>query len=157
VLQDAVALLQRPLRQHRITVRLDLQPDLPRPLASPDQLKQVFLNLFLNARDAMPHGGLLEIASRVSRETDTEFLAGRYVLIQVRDTGSGIPEEEMPRIFEPFYSTKSESKGTGLGLWVSMGIIQNHGGQIKVRSRPGRGTTFTVALPLDELPGGGVA
>jgi signal transduction histidine kinase len=74
-------------------------------------------------------------------------LPGRYVLVQVRDTGTGIPEEKLPHIFEPFYSTKGETKGTGLGLWVSLGIVQNHEGQIKVRSRPGRGTTFTVALP----------
>ena len=75
------------------------------------------------------------------------MLAGRYVLIQVRDTGGGISEEDLPFIFDPFFSTKRESKGTGLGLWVSQSIAQDHGGQIKVQSRQGRGTTFTVALP----------
>jgi signal transduction histidine kinase len=147
VVQEAIALLQRPLRQQQVVVRLDLHPDLPRIMASADQLKQVFLNLILNAQDTMPRGGLLEVSTQLSRETDTEFLAGRYVLVQVRDTGGGIAEEDIPRIFEPFYSTKTDSKGTGLGLWVSMGIVQNHGGQIKVRSRRGRGTTFTIALP----------
>jgi two-component system NtrC family sensor kinase len=115
---------------------------------SADQIKQVFLNLLLNAQQAMPSGGMLYISTRVSRETDTEFLTGRYVLTQFRDTGSGIPPESLPHIFEPFYSTKTDGKGTGLGLWVSMGIVQSHGGQIKVRSRTGHGTTFTVALPL---------
>jgi signal transduction histidine kinase len=150
VLEEALALLQRPLRQQHISVRLDLATDVPTILASSDQLKQVFLNLILNGRDAMPHGGILEVTTRVSRETDGEFMAGPYLLIQVRDTGVGIADEDLPRIFEPFYSTKTESKGTGLGLWVSLGIIQNFGGQIKVRSRPGRGTTFTVALPLEQ-------
>ncbi len=69
------------------------------------------------------------------------------MVVQLRDTGSGIAEEHLQHIFEPFYSTKRDSKGTGLGLWVSQGIVQNHGGQIKVLSRPGRGTTFTIALP----------
>jgi signal transduction histidine kinase len=70
------------------------------------------------------------------------------VLIQVRDTGVGIPDEHLRHIFEPFFSTKRDQRGTGLGLWVSLGIVQQHGGQIKVHSRPGRGTTFTVALPI---------
>jgi signal transduction histidine kinase len=146
ILNDALTLLQRPLRQHHITVRLNLQADLPRTLASPDQLKQVFLNLILNAQEAMLQGGTLEIVTRLSRETDPEFLAGPFIVIQIRDTGVGILDEDLPHIFEPFYSTKAEPKGTGLGLWVSQGIIQNYGGQIKVRSRRGRGTTFTVAL-----------
>jgi signal transduction histidine kinase len=147
VLEEAIALLERQLRQHHVTVRRDLTKGLPPVLTSGDQLKQVFLNLFLNARDAMPDGGTLSVTTRLSRETDTEFLAGRYVLVQIRDTGIGIPAEHLPHIFEPFYSTKRDSKGTGLGLWVSLGIIQNHGGQIQVRSVPGRGTIFTIALP----------
>ena len=147
ILEDAIALLQRQLRQHHVALQTDLEPRLPRVPASADQLKQVFLNLFLNAQEAMPDGGTLHITTRLSRATDPEFLAGRYVLVQIRDTGTGIAEEHLQHIFEPFYSTKRESKGTGLGLWVSLGIVQNHGGQIKVRSRPGYGTTFTIALP----------
>lgn len=149
VIEDTLTLLQRPLRQQRIVVRWEPNPELRPVLASPDQLKQVFLNLFLNAREAMPDGGLLQVSTRTSRETDVEFLAGRYIVVQVRDTGAGITEEQLPHIFEPFYSTKGEARGTGLGLWVTMGIIQDHGGQIKVRSRPGRGTTFTIALPSE--------
>ncbi len=147
VLDETMALVERQLRQHRVALRSELDRGLPPVPASADQLKQVFLNLFLNAQEAMPDGGTLYVSTRLSRENDPEFLSGRYVLVQVRDTGTGIPEDKLPHIFEPFYSTKGESKGTGLGLWVSLGIVQNHGGLLKVRSRSGRGTTFTVALP----------
>jgi two-component system NtrC family sensor kinase len=147
LLDETLALVERQLRQHRVALRTDLDRNLPLVPASADQLKQVFLNLMLNAQEAMGEGGTLYVSARLSRETDPEFVSGRYVLVQVRDTGTGIPEDKLPHIFEPFYSTKGETKGTGLGLWVSLGIVQNHGGQIKVRSRPGRGTTFTVALP----------
>src|SRR5439155_2371171 len=150
IIEEALGLLERELRRHQVVTRLHLSPLLPTVLAHPDQLKQVFLNLFLNAQQAMPNGGTLEISTRVSQERDSEFLAGRYVLIQVQDEGSGIPEEHIARIFEPFYSTKVEMKGTGLGLWVSQGIVQSHGGQITVRSRPGHGTTFTIALPPEQ-------
>jgi PAS domain S-box-containing protein len=147
ILGETIALLERQLRQHRVTVHRDLDRHVRPVPASADQLKQVFLNLILNAQDAMPEGGTLQISTRLSREADQEFLAGPYVLIQLRDTGTGIPEDKLPHIFEPFYSTKAESKGTGLGLWVSLGIVQNHGGQLKVRSRAGWGTLFTIALP----------
>src|SRR5262249_17820283 len=146
-LDEAVALLERQLRQHQVTVHTELDRDVPPVMGSADQLKQVFLNLMLNAQEAMPGGGALHITTRLSPETDTEFLPGRFVLVQLRDTGAGIPEEHLPHIFEAFYSTKIDSKGTGLGLWVSQGIVQNHLGHIRVRSRPGRGTTFTIALP----------
>jgi two-component system NtrC family sensor kinase len=147
VLEEAVDLLDRQLRQSGVSVHSDLAADLPLVPTPADQLKQVVLNLLINAQDAMPKGGTVHVTTRLSQETDTEFLAGRYVLIQVRDTGSGISEEDLPFIFDPFFSTKREAKGTGLGLWVSQSIAQDHGGQIKVQSRQGRGTTFTVALP----------
>ena len=151
ILDEALTLLERQLRQHHVNVARDFAPDLPSILASADQLKQVFLNLFLNAQEAMPSGGNLRIATRLSRETDTGFLiTGRYILIFVQDWGMGIIEEDLRHIFEPFYSTKQKQRGSGLGLWVSLGIIQQHGGQMKVRSRPGHGTTFTIALPIGE-------
>jgi PAS domain S-box-containing protein len=146
VVRDCTGLLERELRRHGVHTEMDLLENLPRVLASADQLKQVFLNLILNAQQAMPDGGTIRISTWLSRETDTEFLAGRYVLVQIEDTGTGILEEHLPHIFEPFYTTK-EARGTGLGLWVSHGIIQNLGGQIQVRSRLGQGTTFTIALP----------
>lgn len=149
VIEDAIALLERQLRQRQVKVECSLDRRLPSVVASADQLKQVFLNLFLNAQDAMAGGGTIQVTTRTSRESDAELiLAGKQVLIQVQDSGSGIAEENLRHIFEPFFSTKREEKGTGLGLWVSQGIVQQHGGQMKVRSRPGRGTTFTIALPI---------
>jgi PAS domain S-box-containing protein len=146
VLEETLGLLERELRVHHIAVETNLDRLVPPASASPDQLKQVFMNLVLNAEEAMPDGGTLSVTSRTSKDTDRDFLAGRYVLVQFRDSGTGIPEENLQHIFEPFYSTKRDARGTGLGLWVSLGIVQNFGGQIKVRSRIGRGTTFTVAL-----------
>jgi signal transduction histidine kinase len=149
VIEDAIALLERQMRQRQIKVESNLDASLPRIMASADQLKQVFLNLFLNAQEAMPHGGTVRVTTRATRPSDPEFiLAGKHVLVQVQDSGSGISEEHLRHIFEPFFSTKGEGKGTGLGLCVSQGIVQQHGGQMKVRSRTGRGTTFTIALPL---------
>jgi two-component system NtrC family sensor kinase len=95
----------------------------------------------------MPQGGTISVSTRVSHGTNPEFLISDSVHIQIRDTGNGIPPEHLPHIFEPFFSTKDQ-KGTGLGLWVSQGIVQAHGGSIKLRSREGRGTTFSVALPI---------
>lgn len=149
VIEEAIALLERQMRGRQVTIETALERRLPPLHASGDQLKQVFLNLFLNAQEAMPEGGTIKVRTRVPRESDAEFVpTGRQVLIQVEDSGSGISDENLRHLFEPFFSTKREGKGTGLGLWVSQGIVQQHGGQIKVRSRPGRGTTFTIALPI---------
>jgi signal transduction histidine kinase len=154
VIEEAIALLERQMRQRQVTIEAALDRTLPLVHASGDQLKQVFLNLFLNAQEAMPDGGTITVRTRVPHESDAEFiLAGRQVLVQVQDSGSGISEENLRRLFEPFFSTKREGKGTGLGLWVSQGIVQQHGGQMKVRSRPGRGTTFTIALPIGGADG----
>ena len=151
ILEEALALLEKQLRQLKITVRRDADRRLPPILASADQLKQVFLNLLLNAQEAMPDGGTLRIATRLPREADAEYvLPERCVLIQFQDTGGGISEENLHHIFEPFFTTKPKQRGTGMGLWVSLGIIQQHGGQMKVRSRLGRGTTFTIALPVGD-------
>jgi PAS domain S-box-containing protein len=154
VIQEAIALLERQMRQRQVTIEADLDLKLPPLSASGDQLKQVFLNFLLNAQEAMPEGGTIKVRTRIPNETDAEFVhAGRQVLIQVEDNGSGISEENLRQLFEPFFSTKRDGKGTGLGLWVSQGIVQQHDGQIKVRSRPGRGTTFTIALPIGEAHG----
>jgi PAS domain S-box-containing protein len=150
VVQETLSLLERQLRSHKVTVQTRLDEQLPQVPASPDQLKQVFLNLILNAQEAMQDGGTLTVTSRLSRAADTDFLAGQWVLVQIQDTGSGITEEQLQHIFEPFYSTKRE-RGSGLGLWVSLGIVQNYGGQLKVRNRAGSGTTFTVALPAGAI------
>jgi signal transduction histidine kinase len=147
LIEDAEGLIEKHLRQHRVRVDNDLDPKLPPVIASPDQIKQVLLNLMLNAQQAMPDGGTIFVSTRVSNGSDPDFLMSESVLLQIRDTGRGIAEEHVAHIFEPFFSTKDE-KGTGLGLWVSQGIVQAHGGSIKLRSREGRGTTFSVVLPI---------
>jgi hypothetical protein len=121
------------------------------------QVHQILLNLFVNARDAMPNGGRIQIkvntvtvderATRFYREP----VSGRFVLIEVSDTGMGIPTEVLPKIFEPFFTTKDPGKGTGLGLSTVLGIVKGHGGFVEVFSQPGNGTSFLVYLPTDEL------
>jgi signal transduction histidine kinase len=147
LIEEAEGLIDKHLRQNRVRVENDLDPALPPIIASADQLKQVLLNLLINAQQAMPDGGTISVSTRAAHGADPEFLMSDSIHIQIRDRGKGIPEEYQPHIFEPFFSTKDQ-KGTGLGLWVSQGIVQAHGGSIKVRSREGRGTTFSVALPI---------
>jgi signal transduction histidine kinase len=147
LIEESEALIEKHLRQYRVKIENDLDPQLPSIIASADQIRQVLLNLMLNGQQAMPSGGTIFVSTHVSHGADPEFLMSESVHIQIRDTGTGIDEEHLPHIFEPFFSTKDE-KGTGLGLWVSQGIVQAHGGSIKLRSRQGRGTTFSVALPI---------
>jgi signal transduction histidine kinase len=147
LIEESEGLIEKHLRQNRVRVENDLDPRLPPVIASADQIKQVLLNLMLNGQQAMPGGGTIYVSTRVSHGADPEYLMSESVHIQIRDTGRGIAEEHLPHIFEPFFSTKDE-RGTGLGLWVSQGIVQAHGGSIKLRSREGRGTVFSVALPI---------
>jgi two-component system NtrC family sensor kinase len=121
-------------------VEKDLQP-LPTFMVDPDQLEQVFVNLIMNALQAMPAGGTLALRT---------YMENREVKIAVKDTGCGIPPENMNKIFTPFFSTKKEVKGVGLGLSVSYGIIQGLKGRIEVESKVGEGTTFTVCLPVTQ-------
>jgi signal transduction histidine kinase/DNA-binding response OmpR family regulator len=137
LIENVLALSNKRLEHGRVQVRTQLQPDLPLIAAVPDQLTQVVLNIVINAVEAMPAGGTLTIAS-VTRDG--------WLAIEVQDTGPGLTPDETARIFEPFYTTKAD--GTGLGLAVSYGIIQQHGGHIEVKGIPGQGTTFTVLLPL---------
>jgi two-component system NtrC family sensor kinase len=137
LIENVLALSNKRLEHGRVQVRTQLQPDVTPITAVPDQLTQVFLNLIVNAVEAMPEGGTLTIRST---------LHDSQLAIEVQDTGQGLTPDEVTRIFEPFYTTKAG--GTGLGLAVSYGIIQQHGGRIEVQSMPGQGTTFTVLLPL---------
>jgi len=148
---EAETLVTKRLRENGVRIEKELLPELPLIRASADQLKQVLLNLFLNATEAMPMGGRLIVATHRGGGGELDAHSTDVVRIDVRDTGTGIGEEAIARIFEPFFSTKME-KGTGLGLWVSHGIVQGHGGTIKVRSRVGQGTTFTIALPVGGPP-----
>ena len=152
---DVVKILERTLdRRIRILTRY---PDAGLTvLGDPTQLSQVALNLAVNARDAMPEGGELTISIE-QRDLGPEFCRenrgatpGRYVVFSVRDTGVGISETDLPRIFEPFFSTKELGKGSGLGLSMVFGIVKNHGGYITVHSREAEGTTVTVYLPAHD-------
>ncbi|MGD8897311.1 MAG: ATP-binding protein, partial [Acidobacteriota bacterium] len=136
--QASLKLVGNELALARVEANLDVAPDLPRVTGNPRNLEQVFLNLFLNAMEAMPDGGTLKI---------TATRADGFVRVVVQDTGSGIAPEHLDKIFEPFFTTKEAGEGTGLGLSVSYSIVEKHGGRLEVESQLGRGTTFTVALP----------
>jgi len=143
VIADTLALLEHQFKVARVEVQNQLSPKLLPIQGNPGRLQQVFLNLFLNAKDAMPGGGTLRIAT----------MNGDSVSVSVSDTGSGIAPEHIQRIYDPFFTTKNASRegqarGTGLGLSVTYGIIQEHAGKIKVESHPGAGTTFTLDFPL---------
>jgi two-component system NtrC family sensor kinase len=122
-----------------IGLELKLADNLPDVDADPAQIGQVVMNLLLNAIHAITPPGRIEVLTR---------LIGKYVELVFTDTGSGIPEEYLHKIFDPFFTTKDASRGTGLGLAVSYGIIKKHGGDIEVMSEMGKGTTFTVRLPV---------
>lgn len=142
LLEETLVLLEKKLKQSGVRVVNDPSAQLPRVRARADQLRQVFLNLLLNAQQAMPGGGEIEVVtSRYEQGLQPS------ITIQISDTGVGIPEEDLPRIFEPFYSTRK--KGTGLGLWVTQDIVRQHGGRIEVASERGSGTTFTIMLLVD--------
>jgi len=138
VVEETLSLVSHPLKTSQIQVVKHLGETLPAVRGSANKLQQVFLNLFLNARDAMPGGGLLEVRTGAHNGS---------VEIEVVDTGAGIPREHIHRIFDPFFTTKATGRGTGLGLSVSYGIIKEHSGKIDVRSTPGKGTSFHVEFP----------
>ncbi len=128
-----------------IKIVLNLDETLPPVMANASQLQQVFLNMIINAADVMESVGILTIATRRQTKDGMPFTE-----VEFRDTGQGISEENMSKIFEPFFTTKPVGKGTGLGLAVSHGIIQDHGGKILVRSKLGEGTSFFVRFPAYE-------
>src|SRR5713226_2243280 len=138
VVEETLSLVSHPLKTSQIQVVKHLGETLPAVRGSANKLQQVFLNLFLNARDAMPGGGLLEVRTGAHNGS---------VEVEVVDTGAGIPREHIHRIFDPFFTTKASGRGTGLGLSVSYGIIKEHAGKIDVRSTPGKGTSFHVEFP----------
>lgn len=152
LIQDIRKLADETFLKH-IDVRTNLPADLWPVVADPTQIHQVLLNLSVNARDAMPHGGTLKISARnatcdaafVSRNLDAK--PGAYVVIEVEDTGVGIAPEVIDRIFDPFFTTKEVGEGSGLGLSTSLGIVKGHGGFVRVSSAPGLGTKFQVYLP----------
>jgi nitrogen-specific signal transduction histidine kinase len=152
--------MMRPLIGEHIFVDARLEGRLRRALVDRGQLEQVLLNLSLNARDAMPSGGTLTLATTnvlvtaATRPPGTTLPDGEYVSILVGDTGTGIPEADLPHIFEPFFTTKGRENGTGLGLATVYGILAQSGGAITVATRIGNGTTFTVYLPAARAAAG---
>jgi two-component system, NtrC family, sensor kinase len=152
VVADVLSLVEHQLDKAKVRVVKELASDLPavetsreasslpHVLGSENKIQQVLFNLILNARDAMPSGGWLTLKT---------FVEGRDVVVEVSDTGEGIPEADLPRIFDPFFTTKDVGQGTGLGLAVSYGIVQEHGGSIRASSARDQGTRFEVRLPIE--------
>ncbi|MGD0790661.1 MAG: ATP-binding protein [Terriglobales bacterium] len=140
VIDRCLLLVRHQLELAGVELQLRLAKDLPRVPCDPAQIEQVLLTLIMNAKDAMPRGGNLWIETRL-RDDETE------IEIRVRDDGAGIAPDVLPRLFEPFLTTKESGHGVGLGLAISRGIVERHNGRIEVQSELGRGTTFTVTLP----------
>ena len=138
IISETLSLVDPMLRASRIMVNAQLAKSLPTVPGNSGKLQQVFMNLIMNARDAMPQGGELTIA------TETE---NSHVHVEISDNGVGIPADQLHRIFDPFFTTKATSRGTGLGLAVTYGIIREHSGSIRVESSEGRGTTFRLEFP----------
>ena len=143
IISESLSLVDPMLKTARVTVHAQLKTSLPPVFGNSGKLQQVFMNLIMNARDAMPRGGELTIT------TESENSAVR---VEVSDNGMGIPAEHLNKIFDPFFTTKATSRGTGLGLAVTYGIIQEHSGLIQVDSVVGRGTTFRLEFPAVRKP-----
>ena len=140
-ISQTLFLLENQSLFHNIEIIKSLEPDLPKVPSDVQQLNHVFMNVILNAAEAMEGTGQLRVETLPSEN-------GCSVLIRISDTGPSIPKEVLPHIFEPFFTTKEEGKGTGLGLSLAYGIIENHNGRIWAESEPGRGTVFTIELPM---------
>ena len=137
IIQEVISLINYRASVDNIHINLHLAEDLPEILVNKDEIHQVFLNLITNARDAMPHGGILTITTKKRKGVEIIF----------EDSGVGIPREIRDKIFDPFFTTKEVGKGTGLGLSITRSIVERYGGTIEVESEEGRGTKFTIKLP----------
>jgi signal transduction histidine kinase len=141
IVEDSLELFQERLAKSRVTVELELDDNCPTVQADADQMSQVMINLIMNALHAMEDGGTLHVGLEPEQDG---------IKLTVSDTGHGIPQAALPKIFEPFYTTKEFGKGTGLGLTVVKGIIEEHHGTITVESEEGKGTRFTIVLPQSQ-------
>ena len=139
LLEGLLLMMEKQMREANMEVEAYFEQDLPEVMASMNQMRQVFLNMVQNAKEAMPKGGTLTV--RTERKE-------KKVLIRIQDTGVGIPDEIRNKIFEAFFTTKQKVKGVGLGLSVCYGIIKDHGGAIRVESEEGKGSIFTISLPV---------
>lgn len=162
IINDSVRLFEGVLDK-RIGIKLELSSTSQNFEGDPNQVEQVLMNLMVNARDAMPDGGLITIRTEmadIGRErydTPTYIVPGKYIVMTVSDTGSGIPAQIMNKIFDPFFTTKEKGKGTGLGLATVYGIVKDHKGYISVESEPGKGSTFVIYFPASEKILAGIA
>jgi len=138
LIEDILLILEKQLWEANIKVKSNLSPEIPYIIASPNQIRQVILNIIANAKDAMPKGGVLTVETNSERD---------HIIITINDTGIGIPEEIKDKIFDAFFTTKHEVKGVGLGLSVCYGIIKEHKGDIRVKSEINKGSTFSIILP----------
>lgn len=150
LLEDVLVLMQKDLQMHRIGVDAELQPAVW-AMANSSQIQQILMNLIVNARQAMEEGGRLKLCIRENKEED-------WAEISVGDSGCGISDEQLQKIFEPYFTTKTADAGgqggTGIGLSVCRKIIEAHKGRMRVESKVGQGTTFTLKLPLSKSPAG---
>lgn len=144
IIRDLLALVKYQTEYKKIVIKESLDPGLPGIMAVPGQLRQVFMNIIVNALQSMSGGGDLSVSTSAPED-------GKKIFIRISDTGCGIPDSEINRIFHPFYTSKES--GTGLGLSISYGIIKGHGGEIEVESEEGKGTTFSISLPVSEIAG----
>jgi two-component system NtrC family sensor kinase len=145
LIKDTLQLAKNQIKLSKIELVTEIEGNVPPVYGDKDLLKEVFLNLFLNAIDAMPEGGRLTVTLKEEKQTG-------FISVQVSDTGTGIPEHILGSIFSPFFTTKPVGKGTGLGLAVSKSIVEKHGGHIDVESKLDEGATFTVRLPIVPIP-----
>ena len=147
LIRETEHIVHHPVTFRNINLELALEDGLPHLYIDPDQIKQVFMNIFVNAQDAITDRGTITVRSRVR---PAAYGRPEMVEITISDTGSGIAPEDIRKIFDPFYTTKGVGKGTGLGLSVSYGIVNSHGGSIEVESTPGTGTSFHIFLPVEK-------
>ena len=147
VLKSTIAFLEEEFKRQGILLSVDLDRSLPVVRIDPHQMEQVFLNVMVNAMHAMPEGGTLIIKSAIMEE-DQGGMMKKKIVIHIQDSGMGIPERNLNNVFDLFFSTKED--GTGLGLPISLGIIEDHGGKMEISSQEGKGTTITLELPLEE-------
>ncbi len=143
ILQEALRLIENQALVNNVEIIGRFDEHLPEIMVDRGQIQQVFVNILVNAIDAMPDGGALRVSSNMTADR-------RFIAVEFADTGYGIEPENIGRVFDPFFTTKDASRGTGLGLSVSYGIVTRHNGSIEVESAVGEGSTFTVRLPLDE-------
>ena len=143
ILTKAISIISHPAELQNISLLADLNPKLPEIQGDSNKLEQVFVNIIVNALQAMPDGGKLTVCTRMTEDR-------RFVEIEISDTGCGIPQEHLSKLFDPFFSTKRTGEGTGLGLSVTLGIVEKHNGTIDVESQVGQGSSFVIRLPAEK-------